>query len=195
MQTRHRWISIAMGLFLLISGAAIEQTIEIAHASDGVQAESGDAGLRAKVVEVLEEDNPRLAGGASGRIADAVLRCGREHALPPDLVLGVMSVESSLRVYVRSPKGAVGLMQVMPHMYQVLQMPGNVAHIETNVEAGCRLLADNIRRLGEEDGISTYFWGSRIRGDDYLRKVQEARREVAARLAAPGSGATDRGRG
>jgi soluble lytic murein transglycosylase-like protein len=195
MQTRHQWISIVMGLALLISGAAIDLTIEIAHASDGTRRESDAAALRAKVIDVLEEDNPLLAGGASGRIADAVLRCEREHDLAPDLVLGVMSVESSLRVYVRSPKGAVGLMQVMPHMFEVLQMPGNVAHIEMNVEAGCRLLADNIRRLGEEDGISTYFWGSRIQGDDYLRKVQEIRRRVAMRLAAPDAAAAGRGRG
>ena len=33
-------------------------------------------------------------------------------------------------------------------------------------------------RLGEEEGISSYFWGSEIRGLAYLEKVQAAREEV-----------------
>jgi hypothetical protein len=40
------------------------------------------------------------------------------------------------------------------------------------------ILADNIRRLGEHRGISSYFWGSEIRGVSYLRQVQEARAAV-----------------
>jgi len=43
------------------------------------------------------------------------------------------------------------------------------------VEAGCWILADNIRRLGEDDGISAYFWGSEIRGVAYLDRVRAAR--------------------
>jgi len=47
--------------------------------------------------------------------------------------------------------------------------------VETNVEAGCVILAHNIRRLGEEDGISAYFWGSEIRSVAYLNRVRSAR--------------------
>jgi hypothetical protein len=38
-----------------------------------------------------------------------------------------------------------------------------------------KILADNIRRLGESDGISAYFWGSDIRGVAYLNRVRAAR--------------------
>jgi hypothetical protein len=69
-------------------------------------------------------------------------------------------------------------MQVMPHMMEPLGLTGNAATIESNIEAGCWILASNIRRLGEEKGISTYFWGSDIRGLAYLEKVQSARAEV-----------------
>ncbi len=44
------------------------------------------------------------------------------------------------------------------------------------------ILADNIRRLGEEDGISAYFWGSNIRGVAYLGRVQAARDRVRRQL-------------
>ena len=87
----------------------------------------------------------------------------------------VLVVESGARPWAVSPKGARGLMQVMPYMLQPMGMVGNLSTIETNVEAGCIILADNIRRLGEEDGISAYFWGSDIRGVSYLNRVRAAR--------------------
>jgi hypothetical protein len=54
-----------------------------------------------------------------------------------------------------------------------------VAHIESNVEAGCLVLADNVRRLGEERGISAYFWGGSIQGEGYLRRVRSVREKLA----------------
>jgi soluble lytic murein transglycosylase-like protein len=134
-----------------------------AHEAEGVQP---------RIEQALRATNRRLDGPTSERIARAILRCERDQKLDPDLVLAVLLVESSGRPEARSPKGAIGLMQVMPHMFQELGLPGNVAHIEANVEAGCLLLADNMRRLGEERGISAYFWGGAIQGDGYLRRVR-----------------------
>jgi hypothetical protein len=69
-------------------------------------------------------------------------------------------------------------MQVMPHMAEPLGLGGNLATIDANIEAGCWILADNIRRLGEEDGISAYFWGSNIRDVVYLDRVKKARATI-----------------
>ena len=66
-------------------------------------------------------------------------------------------------------------MQVMPYMIRPMGMAGNASTVEANIEAGCMILAGNIRRLGEADGISAYFWGSEIRGVSYLNRVQAAR--------------------
>jgi hypothetical protein len=74
-------------------------------------------------------------------------------------------------------------MQVMPHMTETLILAGNLTTIESNVEAGCSILADNIRRLGEDDGISAYFWGSEIRGVAYLDRVRAARAAVRRLVA------------
>lgn len=132
---------------------------------------------------VLGDVNPNLAPSEVDRIASAVLRYSAKYDLDPELVTAVLLVESTARPWVRSPKGAVGLMQVMPHMMEPLGLAGNAATIESNIEAGCWILANNIRRLGEEQGISSYFWGSDIRGSGYLRKVQAARDEVRRQLA------------
>jgi soluble lytic murein transglycosylase-like protein len=72
-------------------------------------------------------------------------------------------------------------MQVMPHMAAQADFAGNLTTAESNVEAGCMILADNIRRLGEADGISAYFWGSEIRGLSYLHRVRAARAAMERR--------------
>ena len=72
----------------------------------------------------------------------------------------------------------MGLMQVMPHMRRQIGLAGNATTIESNVEAGCAILAENIQRLGEDRGILAYFWGSKIRGDRYLRRVRHAQAQA-----------------
>ena len=112
------------------------------------------------------------------RVVEAVLRSSRRHGLDPYLVTAVLLVESDARPWAESGKGAIGLMQVMPHMAEKLSLAGNLATIESNIEAGCFILADNIERLGEAQGISSYFWGRNIRGREYLEKVERARARV-----------------
>ncbi len=112
------------------------------------------------------------------RIARAVVRYSAKYELDPELVTAVMLVESRGLPSARSPKGAMGLMQVMPAMLEPLGMVGNFTTVESNVEAGCLILADNIRRMGEADGILAYFWGPNIRGDAYLGRVRAAQAEV-----------------
>jgi len=128
--------------------------------------------------EIVGSANPTLSVAERRRIGQAVLRSSDEHGLDPQLVTAIILVESGARPWALSPKGAVGLMQVMPHMAGELLLGGNLTTIESNVELGCWILADNIRRLGEDDGISAYFWGSDIRGVAYLDRVQAARATV-----------------
>ncbi len=128
--------------------------------------------------ELLATVNPNLDPSELSRITAAVFRYSDKYGLDPELVTAVLLVESSARPWARSRKGAVGLMQVMPHMMEPLGLTGNAATIESNIEAGCWILASNIRRLGEAKGISSYFWGSDIRGLAYLEKVRSARAEV-----------------
>jgi len=130
------------------------------------------------IVAILREVNPRLSESDLRRIAAAVLQSSAKYGIDPELVTAVMWEESDARPWVRSPKGAIGLMQVMPYMSARMEIAGNLTTIENNIEAGCLILADNIRRLGVEDGISAYFWGSEIRGVSYLHRVLEKRESV-----------------
>ena len=143
-----------------------------------------EEGLRGAHIEnVLRSWNPNLDEYTVGRIATAVDRYAEQYDLEPALVAAVIIVESSVRPWAYSSKGAVGLMQVMPHMIYPLGLAGNPTTIESNIEAGCWILAHNIRRLGEDRGISAYFWGSNIRNLAYLEKVQEARETIRRRAS------------
>jgi soluble lytic murein transglycosylase-like protein len=130
------------------------------------------------IARVLSHAGGTLSEPERERIARAVIRYSTKYGLDAELVTAVMLVESRGLPSARSPKGAMGLMQVMPAMLEPLGLAGNFTTVESNVEAGCLILADNIRRMGEADGILAYFWGPQIRGDAYLHRVRAARDEV-----------------
>ena len=184
-QTQRNRILVLISLSLfLMSGTAL-RSVEGASSQETVVAvEEVLAPVLMDPFEVsLVRANPSLGSEERGRILNAIDRYSDQYELDADLVMAVMLVESGARPWAHSPKGAVGLMQVMPHMMRPMDLAGNLATIESNIEAGCFILSNNIRRLGLERGISAYFWGSRIRGVAYLNKVLEVRDQVREQRA------------
>lgn len=170
--TRARVIVLAVLASTLLSGRSPQGALG-APVAGGVAAD-----VSADITQRLDELNPHLTEAQIGRIREAILRYSHKYTLDPLLVMAVIEVESAARPWARSPKGALGLMQVMPYMIRPMDLAGNASTIEANIEAGCMILASNIRRLGEEDGISAYFWGSDIRGVTYLNRVRAARERL-----------------
>lgn len=172
------WVLVALGALLVIDAPPVR----FDHAQGIVTADEELAVTRAAVGTALRahlrDRRSALSEEETERVIEAVMRSSRRYELDPYLVTAVLIVESDARPWAESGKGAIGLMQVMPYMAAKLPISGNLATIESNVEAGCYILADNIRRLGEARGISSYFWGRRIRGVAYLQKVQRARERV-----------------
>jgi soluble lytic murein transglycosylase-like protein len=81
--------------------------------------------------------------------------------LDPQLVLGVIEVESRFRKYAVSRSGARGYMQVMPFWVKLVGRPGdNLFHLRTNLRYGCVILrhyldvedGDYFRALGRYNG-------------------------------------------
>lgn len=186
---RARFGRVRLGLLLVAAALLVADgsvlPLATAEAGPAEATRSGPAepGLDAEAIGArLERLNPQLVPSERRRIGEAVLRYSEKYRLDPILVTAVIEVESSARPWAVSPKGALGLMQVMPYMMRPLEVAGNPSSIETNIEAGCLILAGNIRRLGEEDGISAYFWGSDIRGVSYLNRVRAARDRVREEL-------------
>jgi soluble lytic murein transglycosylase-like protein len=81
--------------------------------------------------------------------------------LDPQLVLGLIEVESGFRKYAVSTAGARGYMQVMPFWLNQIGQPGhNLFHQRTNIAYGCAILrhyldvedGDYFRALGRYNG-------------------------------------------
>jgi soluble lytic murein transglycosylase-like protein len=114
-------------------------------------------------------------------VRDAARRTG----LPPALVESVARVESNFRPDAVSPKGALGVMQLMPATARELSAdPHDIAQ---NIDAGARLLRDLLIKYGGDvvKALSAYNAGSgavdRYRGmppyaetRDYVDKVIRA---------------------
>ena len=61
--------------------------------------------------------------------------------LDPQLVLGLIEVESAFRKYAVSSAGARGFMQVMPFWARLIGAPDdNLFHLRTNLRYGCTIL-------------------------------------------------------
>ena len=81
--------------------------------------------------------------------------------LDPQLVLGIIQVESGFRKYALSSAGARGFMQVMPFWVQLIgTSENNLFHLRTNLRFGCIILrhyldienGDLFRALGRYNG-------------------------------------------
>lgn len=114
----------------------------------------------------LNEMTPRLAK----RIPDTRERVAflktvyyeaQRAGLDPQLVLGLIQVESGFKKYAVSSAGARGLMQVMPFWVRTIGTPDhNLFHLRTNLRYGCTILrhyldiekGDLYRALGRYNG-------------------------------------------
>ena len=75
------------------------------------------------------------------RLLKAVQYEATRAGLNPQLVLGVIDVESRFRKYAVSSSGARGYMQVMPFWIKLIGLPrDNLFHLRTNLRYGCVIL-------------------------------------------------------
>ena len=94
--------------------------------------------------EVLDEVESAPAGTD---VVSLVAAAARRHGLDPALVLAVVSVESGFRPAAVSPKGAQGLMQLMPRTAASLGVE-DAFDPEQNLDAGVRHLEALVRQYG-----------------------------------------------
>ncbi len=123
--------------------------------------------------------NPALKSHEVYEIGKAVVRYSRAYRLSPKLIVAVIKVESRGRLRAVSPRGAIGLMQVMPWWPEVLGINGDLYSIDINIRIGSHILAENIRRWGHKEGILRYYRGGGIEDDGYFVKVQKAMEGLA----------------
>ncbi len=128
-------------------------------------------------------------------------RLAKQYGMDPLLVQAVIQVESNYDPFAVSPKGARGLMQLMPGTARTLSVRNSFNPLE-NIEAGVRHLKGLLQRFGgrEKEALAAYNAGAgavaRYGGvppyretTDYVtkvgRKVEGARRAEADKPASP----------
>lgn len=124
--------------------------------------------------------NPSLTSFEINEIGRAILRYSDEYNLPPKLIVAVIMVESSGRVSAVSPRGAQGLMQVMPFWKNELGIRGTLLDIDNNIRAGTHVLAEYIKDHGFKGGIAQYYRGSLpVDAEGYYGKVHKAMKAIS----------------
>ena len=84
--------------------------------------------LKDEGVEALAIDTPIC-------FSDALFRISRAHGIPPNLVKAIIQVESQGNPNAVSPRGALGLMQLMPEVIEAFQLADPFEPL-ANIRAG-----------------------------------------------------------
>ena len=79
------------------------------------------------------------------RLAETIIYASKKYGIPLPFFIAVMKAESGFNVMALSPKGAVGLMQVMPKTGE--EMDINVENPELNIIAGAKYLHYCLKRF------------------------------------------------
>ena len=103
--------------------------------------------------EALPPNSPSPAGIPDGPISSLIEKSAQEHGLDPGLVWLVVQKESGFNPQAVSPKGAMGLMQLMPGTAALLgvQDPFNPAQ---NIDGGVRYLKQCLERFNNNVSLA-----------------------------------------
>lgn len=131
---------------------------------------------QSEVKSIVEEPDPNkpvrsISKPVNQNTRAMIHAAARANGLPPKIVESIAAVESGLKTDAVSPKGAIGVMQLMPGTAKQLGVDPN--DVEQNIQGGARLLRDLLIRYEKDP--------------DQLRKA------LAAYNAGPGAVARHRG--
>lgn len=102
----------------------------------------GAASSPGKLRHALDEAPLPPGRGSVADVRQTVRDAARRHSVPEALLLAVIHVESGFNPLARSPKGAVGLMQVMPPTGARYGVSADLTDPVKNIGVGARYLRD-----------------------------------------------------
>lgn len=153
-------VLLTTGRTLAVSGHAYEGNRVVLYLRDGgeilcepsliVRIEPDAA--PAPEVQVLAESAPQLPARPYAEIIDAV---SARYGVNPAWVYALIEVESSYRPAARSPKGAMGLMQLMPATIERYAV-SDPYDPSANIDAGTRHLRSLLDRYDFDSALAAY---------------------------------------
>jgi len=112
-------------------------------------------------LRLTSRDLPGVSRSRRGHLfpdlySDEIDRASSDHEVDPALVRAVIHAESAFNPYAVSPKGARGLMQLMPGTARMLGVKNSFSP-ESNIRGGTKYLAQLLRRFrNEAHAIAAY---------------------------------------
>ena len=132
--------------------------------------------VRLRVPPAAETVQPRLPAGP---FTDIIERVSARHGVDPILIHAVIGIESSYRPRARSPKGAMGLMQLMPATARRYSV-SDPFDPEANIEGGTRYLKWLLEEFEVSHALAAYNAGEiSVRKFGGIPPYRETRRYVA----------------
>ncbi|MHC1712379.1 MAG: transglycosylase SLT domain-containing protein [Solidesulfovibrio sp.] len=124
------------------------------------------------------------AGTDQGKIVPFIRYYCRRHGVDPNLVRAMVEVESGFAVKAVSPKGAAGLMQIMPDTGKDLGL-ANAFDGADNLEAGIRYMRALLATFGDTRlALAAYNAGpGRVQKGGGIPDIPETREYVAKVMA------------
>jgi len=116
----------------------------------------------------LQRYNPRLDNDTALKYICKIRECS-EPPVTPELLTALIVVESGANHGAVSKKGAVGLTQVVPHIWQCKKK--ELLNPYRNIEIGSKILKYYIDRNGIHGGLSSYNSGRTDYALDYAHSV------------------------
>jgi soluble lytic murein transglycosylase-like protein len=145
-----------------------------------------------------QPSNSKGVAVALDRIGDFVAEASRRFSVPPFWIRAVMRVESLDDPLARSPKGAMGLMQIMPDTWSELRsrygLGADPYDAHDNIMAGAAYLREMYDRYGERGFLAAYNAGP-SRYEDHLATGRPLPSETLLYMAAVASPVGARGDG
>ena len=152
--------------------------------------------LSCSLVAIAGKATQKSATATSSSWASLIAEASQRFGVPAHWIRAVMQLESTGDTGALSPKGAMGLMQVMPQTYEELRFRYHLGadpyEPRNNILAGAAYLREMHNRFGPDGFLAAYNAGPG-RYDDYLKSgrplPQETRNYVAAlapMIGAPG---------
>ena len=129
---------------------------------------------------------PARSSLASTPYGEMIAAVSEAHGVDPMLVRALIQVESNYRPRARSPKGAMGLMQLMPATAREYKVR-NPFDPRANIEAGIKHLKTLIDRFGVELALAAYNAGEgAVRKFNGIPPYRETRNYVSRILSLAG---------
>jgi hypothetical protein len=121
-----------------------------------------------KSASLLKKYNPALDDLTTLKYAYKILQCS-DDSVSHDILTALIVVESSADAEAVSSMGALGLTQVMPHIWNYDMKTLRNPYL--NIEAGSLILKYYVKRYGLKGGLSAYNSGKKGGAPGYARKV------------------------